>query len=111
MTRHLRVKLRRVHARLKGVLGKGSIQPIINSGVNLAAVLLSLSNCICFSSNNVSQKWGSPVLKLDYLLRDVVEQQRPLDWDMFWKKQATQVGTSGRPTLERGGSDESLGQP
>lgn len=31
------------------------------------------------------------MLKLDYLLRDVVEQQRPLDWDGFWEKQATQV--------------------
>lgn len=37
------------------------------------------------------QKWGSPVLNLDYLLHDVVEQQRPLDWEGFWKKQATQV--------------------
>lgn len=37
------------------------------------------------------QRWGAPVLKLDYLLRDVVEKQRPLDWEGFWTKQATQV--------------------
>lgn len=42
------------------------------------------------------QKWGSPVLKLDYLLRDVVESQRPLDWDRFWKKQAKQVNTGSK---------------
>lgn len=44
--------------------------------------------CVCVLS---FQKWGAPVLKLDYLLRDVVEQQRPLDWEGFWTKQATQV--------------------
>ncbi|CAM9301121.1 unnamed protein product [Ectocarpus sp. 13 AM-2016] len=38
----------------------------------------------------VRQKWGSPVLNLNYLLHDVVEKQRPLDWEGFWKKQATQ---------------------
>eukprot|EP00752_Nemacystus_decipiens_P006162 g5559.t1 len=38
----------------------------------------------------IREKWGSPVLNLDYLLHDVVERQRPLDWDGFWKKQATQ---------------------
>eukprot|EP00903_Cladosiphon_okamuranus_P016650 g15353.t1 len=38
----------------------------------------------------VREKWGSPVLNLNYLLHDVVERQRPLDWDGFWKKQATQ---------------------
>lgn len=31
------------------------------------------------------------MLNLNYLLHDVVERQRPLDWDGFWKKQATQV--------------------
>ncbi|CAN0390071.1 unnamed protein product, partial [Scytosiphon promiscuus] len=36
------------------------------------------------------QNYGSPVLNLDYLLHDVVEQQRPLDWDSFWQKQASQ---------------------
>ncbi|CAM9838723.1 unnamed protein product, partial [Ectocarpus sp. 12 AP-2014] len=40
----------------------------------------------CFSL----QKWGSPVLNLNYLLHDVVEKQRPLDWEGFWRKQATQ---------------------
>ncbi|CAM9416329.1 unnamed protein product [Scytosiphon promiscuus] len=38
----------------------------------------------------VRENFGSPVLNLDYLLHDVVEQQRPLDWDSFWQKQASQ---------------------
>lgn len=37
------------------------------------------------------QRFGSPVLNLDYLLQDVVERQRPLNWELFWEKQATQV--------------------
>jgi hypothetical protein len=29
-------------------------------------------------------------LQLDYLLEDVVERLRPLNWDMFWQKQKLQ---------------------
>lgn len=60
MTRQLRVKLRRVHARLKGVLVKGSIQAIINSGVNLAAVLLSLKQLHLFFVKRCFAEMGVP---------------------------------------------------
>ncbi|CAM9223266.1 unnamed protein product [Discosporangium mesarthrocarpum] len=39
---------------------------------------------------STSYEYGSPVLKLDYLLYDVVENQRPLDWDRFWSMQEKQ---------------------
>ncbi|CAM9809024.1 unnamed protein product [Choristocarpus tenellus] len=42
-------------------------------------------------SELIRQKYGTPVLKLDYLLQDVVENQRPLDWGRFWAMQDKQV--------------------
>lgn len=48
-------------------------------------------NAACCVVGFPPQKWGSPVLNLNYLLHDVVERQRPLDWDGFWEKQAKQV--------------------
>ncbi|KAG5181347.1 acyl transferase/acyl hydrolase/lysophospholipase [Tribonema minus] len=33
---------------------------------------------------------GAPVIKLDYLLGDVVERLRPLDWERFWERQRDQ---------------------
>ncbi|CAM9200175.1 unnamed protein product [Chrysoparadoxa australica] len=35
-------------------------------------------------------RMGNPVLKLDYLLKDVVEKIRPLDWSRFWATQTHQ---------------------
>ncbi|CAM9224214.1 unnamed protein product, partial [Heterosigma akashiwo] len=33
---------------------------------------------------------GKPVLKLEYLLTDVVQRIRPLDWESFWRRQQKQ---------------------
>lgn len=61
-------------------------------------LLLFLLWC-CFAVWRLSQKFGSPVLNLDYLLHDVVERQRPLDWEAFWEKQAAQVRVSAQHFL------------
>jgi predicted patatin/cPLA2 family phospholipase len=38
---------------------------------------------------------GKPVINLDYLLDNIVQQMKPLDWDTFWNQQ-----TSGNLTLK-----------
>lgn len=64
----------------------------LGSSTSIHTWLLFFSQqLVSFVRQQRLQKWGSPVLNLDYLLHNVVEQQRPLDWDRFWKNQATQV--------------------
>jgi hypothetical protein len=30
---------------------------------------------------------GSPVIDLNYLLSNIIQQDVPLNWDLFWEKQ------------------------
>jgi hypothetical protein len=43
------------------------------------ATLLSHARC----------RLGSPVLNLNYLLDTIVQRVKPLDWTVFWTKQAS----------------------
>lgn len=38
-------------------------------------------------SSRHHHRLGKPVLSLDYLMDTIVTKLKPLDWDVFWKKQ------------------------
>jgi hypothetical protein len=45
----------------------------------ISTTLLSHARC----------RLGSPVLNLNYLLDTIVQRVKPLDWEVFWAKQAS----------------------